>query len=84
MCLSVLASMLCSIIDKFSTFIQGNGKFGWLHFRASLHDPIISLTMESDVKGGVRHILQELINAGFIKGTEEFLDCSAMIQYVRG
>jgi phosphomannomutase len=33
---------------------------GWAHFRSSLHEPIISLTIESDREGGIRDMLQGL------------------------
>ena len=31
---------------------EGDGRFGWLLLRASLHDPLLVLNAESEVNGG--------------------------------
>lgn len=33
---------------------EGEGKRGWALLRASLHDPLLVLNVESDVRGGER------------------------------
>lgn len=32
--------------------LQGEGKKGWALLRASLHDPLLVLNVESDMRGG--------------------------------
>jgi len=44
---------------------EPNGVTGWLMLRASLHEPIISLQFESEVKGGSKDILNLLLLNGF-------------------
>jgi phosphomannomutase len=41
---------------------------GWFLLRLSLHDPVIPLNIESDVKGGVSQISSRLLE--FLKGFE--------------
>jgi len=38
---------------------------GWLMIRASLHEPILSLQLESDLPGGSKEILKQLLSNGF-------------------
>ena len=38
---------------------------GWLMIRASLHEPILSLQLESDLPGGSKEILKQLLLNGF-------------------
>ncbi|OCR00334.1 phosphoglucomutase [Oscillatoriales cyanobacterium USR001] len=47
---------------------------GWFLLRLSLHDPVIPLNIESNVKGGVEHITTRLL--AFFQ-TRKFLDLSA-------
>jgi phosphomannomutase len=51
---------------------------GWFLLRLSLHDPVIPLNIESNVKGGVDQIVDRLL--AFLQ-TMESLDLSAMISY---
>lgn len=39
---------------------QGEGEDGWFLLRLSLHDPLMPLNVESNVKGGARIIIQKL------------------------
>jgi len=41
---------------------------GWFLMRLSLHDPVLPINVESDVKGGVKKILAEM--AGFLESIE--------------
>lgn len=41
---------------------EGNGKEGWLLLRQSLHDPLLPLNIESEVKGGVEKIAKILVD----------------------
>ena len=34
------------------TVEEGDGKMGWLLLRASLHDPLLVLNVESELEGG--------------------------------
>lgn len=34
---------------------EGEGRRGWALLRASLHDPLLVLNVESDVRGGLCH-----------------------------
>jgi phosphomannomutase len=54
---------------------------GWLLLRLSLHDPVIPLNIESNVKGGVNSIVDRLLS--FFQ-TQEFLDLAALQQYISG
>lgn len=62
----------------------GGRKAGWLHFRASLHDPVISLTCESEVEGGVAAMLGTLIDCGMPDATSDTVDWASAVQYLRG
>lgn len=50
---------------------------GWFLLRLSLHDPVIPLNIESNVKGGVKLIIDRLLS--FFQ-TQESLDLSALMQ----
>ena len=51
---------------------------GWFLLRLSLHDPVIPLNIESNVKGGVKSIVDRLLT--FFQ-TQESLNLSAMKSY---
>jgi phosphomannomutase len=61
---------------------DGGRKSGWLHFRPSLHDPVVALTCESEMEGGIGAMLETLIDAGMMKATEEEVDWSAVMEYM--
>lgn len=44
---------------------EGDGKAGWLLLRQSLHDPLLPLNVESEVSGGVKNIVDVLVNRFF-------------------
>jgi len=52
---------------------------GWFLLRLSLHDPVIPLNIESNVKGGVAQIAKRLL--AFLE-TQESLDLSALLSNV--
>jgi phosphomannomutase len=52
---------------------------GWFLLRLSLHDPVIPLNIESNVKGGVKLIVDRLLN--FFQ-TQESLDLLALKSYL--
>lgn len=41
---------------------EGEGKRGWLLLRASLHDPLLVLNIESELRGGTTRIALQLMN----------------------
>ena len=43
--------------------LEGGLNNGWFLLRLSVHDPVMPLNIESDVPGGVKHILNELYRA---------------------
>lgn len=45
---------------RISFDLNGELNNGWFLLRLSVHDPVMPLNVESDVAGGVRHILAEL------------------------
>jgi phosphomannomutase len=53
---------------------QGEQERGWFLLRLSLHDPVIPLNIESNVKGGVNKIAGSLFE--FLRGFDR-LDLSA-------
>lgn len=58
---------------------EGNGKWGWLLLRQSLHDPLLVLNIESDMAGGVAQTKERVL--GFLAGlqdAEEALDLSSL------
>lgn len=42
------------------TVDEGEGRMGWLLLRASLHDPLLVLNVESELDGGKYHKVTEL------------------------
>lgn len=50
---------------------EGGGRVGWLHFRPSLHDPVVSLTCESETTGGIAAIVRTLLEGGVEEATAE-------------
>lgn len=44
---------------------EGDGKAGWLLLRQSLHDPLLPLNIESEVKGGIARIATVLVDGFF-------------------
>lgn len=41
--------------------LDGEVESGWFLLRLSVHDPVMPLNLESDVPGGVKHMLEELL-----------------------
>ena len=60
-------------------FFDEDGFNGWLLLRLSVHDPIMPLNIESDVKGGCRKIAEAF--SSFIKKYEE-LDTDSLIKFI--
>ena len=58
---------------------ESNGK-GWFLMRLSLHDPVIPINIESNVKGGVTVMAQKLFV--FLKKYQN-LDCSAVEKFLK-
>lgn len=62
---------------------EEGGKEGWILLRPSLHDPDIVLNVESEHEGGMRAILQHLLE--FFKQHPEFLVSTDKVEeYVNG
>jgi len=43
------------------TVDEGEGRMGWLLLRASLHDPLLVLNVESELEGGNYYKVTELL-----------------------
>ena len=43
------------------TVDEGEGRIGWLLLRASLHDPLLVLNVESELEGGNCYEVTELL-----------------------
>ena len=43
------------------TVDEGEGRMGWLLLRASLHDPLLVLNVESELEGGKHYNVTELL-----------------------
>ncbi|GBF99435.1 phosphoglucomutase [Raphidocelis subcapitata] len=56
---------------------EGAGARGWALLRASLHDPLLVLNVESDVPGGVAKIRGHLLES-FLSRHKDALDLSAL------
>ena len=54
----------------------GEAEQGWLLMRLSLHDPVIPINIESDIKGGVINIASRLVD--FLKD-KSYLDITSMM-----
>ena len=60
---------------------EGEGRRGWALLRASLHDPLLVLNVESDVRGGPCHVCMLLARSwraltllsDFVPNTQIFL-----------
>jgi len=63
------------------TVDEGDGRRGWVLLRKSLHDPVLPLNVESELPGGVRIIVQTLVDQ-FFKNETETLDISALTKYL--
>lgn len=50
---------------------EGGGRTGWLHFRPSLHDPVVSLTCESETPGGIAAMVRTLLAGGVEEATAD-------------
>ena len=46
-------SLVCVMLQV--TVDEGEGRMGWLLLRASLHDPLLVLNVESELEGGMQH-----------------------------
>ena len=57
---------------------EGDGKEGWVLLRPSLHDPDVVLNVESEHKGGMRSILQHLLE--FFKVHPEYDVCTGLVE----
>eukprot|EP00899_Mesostigma_viride_P020964 jgi/Mesvir1/2886/Mv13960-RA.2 len=63
---------------------EGGGKEGWILLRQSLHDPLLPMNVETEVKGGISRIVQDL-DKYFLKGNplvEGILDVSSLKPYM--
>lgn len=60
-------------------YFDSPDKSGWLLLRLSVHDPIMPLNIESDVKGGVKLIAKDFFE--FIK-TMDKLDISSLSEFL--
>lgn len=56
---------------------EGNGKQGWFLLRCSLHDPVMVLNFESQVKGGVQTMAEEF-GTWLLDENYEKLDASSV------
>lgn len=65
--------------------MQAKDKDGWCSIRPSLHDPIISMTFESELKGGIKAMVKVLCEQGGLTDMVEpgLLDWSPMKQYLQ-
>ncbi|KAL3136468.1 hypothetical protein ABBQ38_005721 [Trebouxia sp. C0009 RCD-2024] len=59
------------------TVDEGDGKMGWLLLRASLHDPLLVLNVESELEGGVKDTVAHL-RKFFTEHSEFELDTSRL------
>ena len=62
---------------RISFDLNGQKDAGWILLRLSVHDPVLPLNAESDVPGGVKPMLQMLLEV--LRGTEQ-VDLSALEQ----
>ena len=60
-------------------YFDDENKKGWLLLRLSVHDPIMPLNIESDVKGGVKLIAEEFYS--FISKMDK-LDISSLEDFL--
>lgn len=65
---------------RISFDLDGGRDNAWFLLRMSVHDPVLPLNVESDVPGGVRQLLQQLLEAvAAIQG----VDFTAIRQYIQ-
>ena len=53
---------------------------GWLMIRASLHEPVLSIQVESDAREGCKVMLRELLSSGF-RRLEQTVDLGPVLAY---
>ena len=61
--------------------LEGQKDSGWFLLRLSVHDPVLPLNCESDVKGGVKSMLTLLSDV--LQG-QEGIDESPLLEAIRG
>jgi phosphomannomutase len=61
---------------------EGQGRVGWLHVRPSLHDPVVSLTCESETGGGVAAMVRALLEGGVEEATADAVDWAEARRYL--
>ncbi|CAL5224325.1 g6994 [Coccomyxa viridis] len=59
---------------------EGEGKRGWALLRASLHDPLLVLNVESDVRGGSCEIVRQVVSFFEENADESTVDSSKLYQ----
>ncbi|CAK0785494.1 hypothetical protein CVIRNUC_008703 [Coccomyxa viridis] len=59
---------------------EGEGKRGWCLLRASLHDPLLVLNAESDVRGGSCEIVRQVVRFFEENADESTVDSSKLYQ----
>lgn len=59
---------------------EGDGREGWLLLRQSLHDPLLPLNIESEIRGGVAKIATTLVNEFFSNWTN--VDTEPLTSYI--
>ena len=61
--------------------LEGGVNNAWFLLRLSVHDPVMPLNAESDVPGGVKYMLGQLLN---LIGDEKALDIEPLRRAVEG
>ena len=56
--------------------LDGEVESGWFLLRMSVHDPVMPLNLESDVPGGVKYMLEQLLT--LLEECEELIDLSGV------
>ena len=62
---------------------QGPDKYGWVHIRPSLHDPIISMTLESELHDGIEAMVRCMVDEGLVDMMGPILDWSPLKLYLQ-
>ena len=65
---------------RISFDLDGEMDNGWFLLRLSVHDPVLPLNIESDVKGGVKHMGAALCQV--LTGVEG-IDLTKLMEYVQ-
>lgn len=60
--------------------LDGGMENGWFLLRLSVHDPVLPLNLESDVRGGVMHMARALLSV--LESTED-IDLSKLREYIK-